>query len=381
MKPIYEVLEQLYKKILLGICLFQNSDKLLSHMASECLALLLYFQVREKVTLSNSWITFCQQNLSEYFENDKVVCCLWTLTAVIKEIFKDTCLQKPEILKQFLTPFNTTFEAFYNSLFSQRFENCQETSKLINSLVCFLELLELLTASGIYLELQFTCQRLFFLNPSLLLDVPTWPAPAFIRRKFIIFIKKCFLFKVGEDLFRGCVPISVPPPQDLLGMDMLALANAVLQAVSFGWLKAVLSVHGKPSCFGGDAIHPGCENNSAPDYVILRATTLVLLKSLEIKFQNFTAPNEIQGNSLKSFLAGEGCWLRLAWPALRTPRARALLAAVGLRGVLAPPPPATPPRMHRCAQRPPPARSSASACGPEEKVGLSARRPALRPEL
>ncbi|KAM9183186.1 protein Lines homolog 1 [Dugong dugon] len=282
------------------ICMFQNSDKLLSHMAAECLALLLYFQLREKVTLSNSWITFCQKNLSEYSESDKVVYCLWTLAVVIKEIFKDTCSQKTEILKQFLTPFNTTFEVFYNSLFSQRFENCQETSKIINSLMCFLELLELLIASRVYLKLHFTCQRIFFLKPSCMLDVLTWPTPAFVKRKFIVFVKKCFLCKVGEDLFRGCVPV-LRPPDHLLDEDMLAVANAVLQAVSLGWLRT-LSVHGKPSCFGGDDIQPRCESNSGPDHVILRAATLVLIKSLEIKFQNCTSPNEIQAD-LQGFMS------------------------------------------------------------------------------
>nr|XP_021530039.1 protein Lines homolog 1 [Aotus nancymaae] len=34
------------------ICMFQNSDKLLSHMAAQCLALLLYFQLREKVRIA-----------------------------------------------------------------------------------------------------------------------------------------------------------------------------------------------------------------------------------------------------------------------------------------------------------------------------------------
>ncbi|XP_045251991.1 protein Lines homolog 1 isoform X5 [Macaca fascicularis] len=76
------------------ICMFQNSDKLLCHMAAQCLALLLYFQLREKITLSNSWIAFCQKNLSEYSESNKAIYCLWTLTAIIKEIFKDSCSQK-----------------------------------------------------------------------------------------------------------------------------------------------------------------------------------------------------------------------------------------------------------------------------------------------
>ncbi|KAM5176068.1 protein Lines homolog 1 [Callospermophilus lateralis] len=274
------------------ICMFHNSDKLLSHMAAKCLALLLYFQLREKITLSNSWIAFCQKNLSGYSESDEAIHCLWTLTAVMKEIFKDTCSEKAEILKQFLTPFDTTLEVFYDSLFAQHFENCQKPSRIINSLVCFLELLELLITSRIYLKLHCKSQRILFLKPSCVLDVLTWPIQAFVKRKLIIFIKKCLLYKVGEDLCRGSVPAMISPDHHL-DTDMLALANAVLQAVHLGLLKT-LSVHRKPSCFGGDEVQPGCAYLCGPDHVILRAASLITMKSLEIKFQSDISTNEMK---------------------------------------------------------------------------------------
>ncbi|KAM5291574.1 protein Lines homolog 1 isoform 1-T3 [Glossophaga mutica] len=278
-------------------CMFQSSDKLLSHMAAKCLALLLYFRLKEKIMLSNAWIAFCQKNLSEYSENEEVVYCLYTLTAVIKEIFKDTRSQKTEILKQFLTPLDAAFEVFYNSLFSQRFENLQDTSKIANSLlIYFLELLELLIASRIHLKLQFTCQRIFFSKPPCLLRVITWPIEAFVKRKFIIFIKKCLLWKVGEDLCRGSVAALMPPDQHLEG-DMLAVADAVLQAVGSGLLKA-LSVRGNTSCFGGGGsggeVQPGRERLPGADHVLLRAASLLIVKSLEIKFQNRASAKEMK---------------------------------------------------------------------------------------
>lgn len=274
-------------------CMFQNSEKLLSHMAAKCLALILYFQLKEKITLSNSWISFCQKNISEYSESDKVVYCLWILTFVIKEIFKDTSSQKTEILKQFLTPFDTLFEVFYNSLFSQHFENHQDASnKLINSLICFLELLELLIASRIYLKLHFTCQRILFLKASCVFDVITWPIQAFVKRKLIVFIKKCLLCKVGEDLCRGSVPVFMPP-DNLLDVDLLALASAVLHAVDLGLLR-ILSVRGKHSCFGGGEVLAGYEHAPGPDHVILRALSLLIIRSLEIKFQNCASANEMK---------------------------------------------------------------------------------------
>ncbi|XP_029806764.1 protein Lines homolog 1 isoform X2 [Suricata suricatta] len=281
-------------------CMFQNSDKLLCHMAAKCLALLLYFQMREEIALSSSWIAFCQTNLSEYPENEKAVYCLWTLTFIIKEILKDTCSQKAEILKQFLTPFDTVLEVFYNSLFSQHFESCQDTSKIINSLIGFLELLEFLTASRIHLKLHFTCQRIFFLKPSCVLGVVTWPVQAFVKRQFIIFIKKCLLWKVGEDLRGGSGPALMPPDQHL-DADMLALAEAVLHAVDVGLLRT-LSVHGKPPCFGGEEVHPARERVPGADHVILRAASLLIIKSLEIKFQNCVSANEMKVD-LQNFMA------------------------------------------------------------------------------
>ncbi|XP_004623506.1 protein Lines homolog 1 [Octodon degus] len=282
------------------LCMVPNADKLLSHMAAKCLALLLYFQLKEKIPLSSSWIVFCQDNFSEYSENNEVVHCLWILTAVMKEIFKDTCSEKTEILKQFLATFDTTFEVFYESLFSQHFENRQDPFKIVNSLVSFLDLLELLIASRIYLKLHFKSQRILFLKPSCVLDTLTWPIQAFVKRKLIIFIKKCLLWKVGEDLCRASVP-AMTSPDHHVDVDMLALANAVLQTVSLGLLKT-WSTPGKRACFGGNAVQPGCGDLTGPDHVFLRAASLVTVKSLEIKFRDYSSVNEMKAD-LQRFMS------------------------------------------------------------------------------
>ncbi|KFO20513.1 Protein Lines like protein, partial [Fukomys damarensis] len=244
------------------------------------------------ITLSSYWSVFCQKNLSEYSESNEVMHCLWILIAVIKEVFKDTCSEKAEILKQFLTTFDNTFEVFYSSLFSQHFENCQDPSKIVNSLVSFLDLLELLIASRIYLKLHFRSQRVLFLKPSCVLDILTWPIQAFVKRKLMIFIKKCLLCKVGEDLCHASVLVTMSPDHHL-DVDMLALANAVLHTVNLGLLKT-WSVDGKWPCFGGKEVHPGCGDTAGPDHVLLRAASLVIMKSLEIKFRNYTSVNEMK---------------------------------------------------------------------------------------
>ncbi|CAO2614287.1 Protein Lines homolog 1 [Lemmus lemmus] len=273
------------------VWMLQNSDKLLSHLAAKCLSSLLYFQLREKMMLSNPWVTFCQKHLSEFSESGEAVHCLWILTVVIKEAFKDAQSQPAEILKQLLAPFDITFEVFYNSLFSQHFGNFQNLSNVVNTLVCFLELLELLTASRIHLKLHFRSQKMLFLKPCAL-DILAWPIPAFVKRKLVIVIKKCLLGKMGEDLCRGSVPVLMSP-DCLLDSDVLSLAEALLHRVHLGLWKE-LPIPGKPSCFGGDEVQPGSRPRSGPDHVTLRAASLITLKSLEIKFQNCTSATEMK---------------------------------------------------------------------------------------
>ncbi|XP_072473065.1 protein Lines homolog 1 isoform X2 [Notamacropus eugenii] len=272
-------------------------------MAAKCLASLLYLQLKEKAIVNKTWAAFCLKTLTDYPESNTISYCLWTLTTVIKEILKSTCLQKAEILKQFLTSFDFLFEVFYCSVFSQHFENYQDTllnPKITNFLICFLELLEILIASRIHLKLYFSCQRIFYLKIFCALNIITWPIHSLVKKKFIILLKRCVLHKVGEDVLNISVHTLVE--QDpYLDKDMLAFGNAFLQAVNLGWLKQ-LSVSGPPSHFGGSAVQPGNENLLVPDLIILRASSLVLLKSLEIKVHNCMSANEIKAE-LQKFMS------------------------------------------------------------------------------
>ena len=90
------------------------------------------------------------------------------------------------------------------------------------------------------------------------------------------------------------------PPDNPLDVDLLALASAVLQAVDLGLLRT-LSVRGKCSCFGGGEVLAGYEHDAGPDHVILRALSLLIIRSLEIKFQNCSSANEMKGNFLNAF--------------------------------------------------------------------------------
>ncbi|XP_074151107.1 protein Lines homolog 1 isoform X1 [Sminthopsis crassicaudata] len=301
---IIEILLKSYELESKLISTFHGSDKLLSHMAAKCLASLLYLQLREKDIVNKTWTHFCLKSFSDYPESNTISYCLWTLTAVIKEILKATCLQKAGLLKQFLASFDFHFEVFYCSVFSQNFENNHDTKipnpKITNFLICFLELLEILIASRIHLKLYLTCQRVFYLKIFCALDIISWPIHSLVKKKFIILIKRCLLHKVGEDVLNTSLPTLIE--QDpYLDMDMLALSNAFLQAVNLGWLKQ-LSVSGKPSHFGGSEVQTENESLLVPDLIILRASSLVLLKSLEIKVHNCMSASEVRAE-LQKFMS------------------------------------------------------------------------------
>ncbi|XP_067412197.1 protein Lines homolog 1 [Emydura macquarii macquarii] len=285
------------------ICLCNSSDKLVSHMASKSIASLVYFQLKKENTFNVTWLTSCLKTLTEFPKSDQVAECLWILRAIIRDILKDKDLHKADILKMVFTPLDTVLEGFYNSILSHDFISCHDTaqySKASNNLIGFIDFLEILVASRIQLELHCICQRTLFLNASYILDLTCSSVHYLIKKKSIMLLKKCILYKAGEDFISGSLPtLSLPDPY--FDKDMLALANAVLQAVNLGWLNQI-PVYEKASYFGGSEAQPEDGIHSDPDEVILRALSLVLLKALEIKIQNSTKAAEIKAD-LQSFMS------------------------------------------------------------------------------
>ncbi|XP_043350535.1 protein Lines homolog 1 isoform X8 [Dermochelys coriacea] len=271
-------------------------------MASKSIASLVYFQLKKENTFNVTWLTFCLKTLSEFPKSDQVAECLWILRAIVRDILKDKDLRKADILKKVFTPLDTVLEGFYNSILSHHFNGCQDTSlysKAANNLIEFIDFLEVLVSSRIQLESHFKCQRILFLNTSYILDLTYSSVHYLIKKKSIMLLKKCILYKAGEDFISGSLPtLSLEDPY--LDKDMLALANVVLQAVNLGWLNQI-PVSEKASYFGGSEAQPEDGIHSGPDQVILRALSLVLLKALEIKVQNSTKAAEIK--DLQSFMS------------------------------------------------------------------------------
>ncbi|XP_031811347.1 protein Lines homolog 1 isoform X2 [Sarcophilus harrisii] len=111
------------------ISTFHGSDKLLSHMAAKCLASLLHLQLREKDIINKTWTDFCLKSFSDYPESNTISYCLWTLTAVIKEILKATCLRKAAELQKFMSELLTFLKHHLHSSLKLH-HHCEWLSKI-----------------------------------------------------------------------------------------------------------------------------------------------------------------------------------------------------------------------------------------------------------
>ncbi|NWH67200.1 LINES protein, partial [Geococcyx californianus] len=275
------------------ICLLGSSDQLLSHMASKSLASLVYFQLKEQNALNVTWLTFSLKTLSGFPVDTQVAQCLWTLTAILKDVLKDQALPKAGTAKLF-DPLDAVLEEFYNSILFHHFDSHHYTSpysEAANNLISFVDLLEALLASRTELELPLRCQRALFLKVSYVLNLISSPVHYLIKKKFIMLLKKSVLYKSREDTKGGSMFIQNPS----LYEDMLALSNAVLQVANLTWLDQI-PLSERISYFGGSEAPPGGDAAGGCDQTVLRALSLVVLKALEFKCQSSATAAEIKGD-------------------------------------------------------------------------------------
>ncbi|NWI47566.1 LINES protein, partial [Picathartes gymnocephalus] len=278
-------------------------DRLLSHMASQSLASLVYFQLKEEDALNVPWLSFSLNSLLGFPGSARVADCLWTLAALIKETLKDALVSRAGVLKKLLAPLDAVLEGFYNAILLHHFDSHHYTSpysEATTNLISFIDLLEVLLASRIELEIPLRCQRILFLKVSYVLNLISSSIPYVIKKKFILLLKKCVLYKSREDAKSGSLFLQTPS----LCEDMLALSNAVLQVVNLTWLNQI-PLSGKSSYFGSSEATPGDDSQSGSDQTVLRALSLVVLKALEFKIHNSATEAEIKGefeNSMSQLL-------------------------------------------------------------------------------
>ncbi|NWY10950.1 LINES protein, partial [Aphelocoma coerulescens] len=218
--------------------------------------------------------------------------CLWTLVAILKETLKDALVPRAGVLKKLLAPLDAVLEGFYNAILLHHFDSHHYTSpysEATNNLISFIDLLEALLASRIEMELPLRCQRILFLKVSYVLNLISSSIPYVIKKKLILLLKKCVLYKSREDAKSGSLFLQTPS----LCEDILALSNAILQVVNLTWLNQI-PLSGKSSYFGSSEAAPGDDSQGGSDQTVLRALSLIVLKALEFKIHNSATEAEMK---------------------------------------------------------------------------------------
>uniref|UniRef100_A0A8C5M7Y4 Lines homolog 1 n=1 Tax=Leptobrachium leishanense TaxID=445787 RepID=A0A8C5M7Y4_9ANUR len=296
------------------IKLCDTPDKVLSHLSSKCLSCLVLFELKCQNKVNIYWLSFCLKNLQKYPECHALLQCLMSLISVFKGILKDETFLQAGNLSKLLEPLHPLLITFCTSVFSAA-ENQPVSPEFVSIVSCLLDLLEHLAALRILFKLPFPlCQQVLSVSLPRALAMLSSSLPYCVKKQVILVLKKCLLRKPGDD-FLLSAHISSGMPEPSSEEDMATLAEALLNAVSEGWLFQV-PVSEKPSNFGG--ANDALESN--PDLVILGAVSLSVLKALEVKLHTtvinstLTATLQTLMDHLLDFLKHHLGWRKLAHP-------------------------------------------------------------------
>ncbi|XP_069622416.1 protein Lines homolog 1 isoform X1 [Ranitomeya imitator] len=279
------------------IALLHSSDKVLSHISSKCLSSLVLYQLKFQNEVNAHWIQFCLNTLGEDLGSRTLTPCLMSLISVYKGFLVDERIRNADHLLQIMGALEDVFVGFCStSITHLSVTDCQPPplkAESSSQLSCLLDLLEVLVALRIELKLDVSlCRYVLSVILPQTLDLMSVPVPYFVKKQVILVLKRCLLYKAGEDFLPS--PHNICNQQDAASDKELAiLATTLLNAVHHGWLLQVPSSD-RSSSFGG--ANEGSERG--PDLVFLGAASLSVLKALEIQFHN-------KNNSYSSI--GQGC--------------------------------------------------------------------------
>ncbi|XP_069841387.1 protein Lines homolog 1 isoform X2 [Dendropsophus ebraccatus] len=252
------------------------------------------YQLKFQNEVNAHWLQFCLNTLGEDPGSHNLMPCLMSLISVYKGILVDERIRKAEYLLKIMVALENVFEGFCSRCIS-RLLVPEDQSPVLDAesssrLSCLLDLLEVLVALRIELNLNVSlCKHVLSVILPQVLNLMSSPVPYFVKKQVILVLKRCLLYKAGEDFLPS--PPSLCHQQDAaLDEELAVLATTLLNAVHQGWLAQVPSTN-RSSSFGGGS--EGSEHG--PDLVILGAASLALLKALEIQSHNKTYSSTEQG--------------------------------------------------------------------------------------
>ncbi|XP_041917022.1 protein Lines homolog 1 [Alosa sapidissima] len=278
-QSLFRVLHEEFNFISSTLSLFGNSNRLFSHLAAKCLSSLLICDLQSSNARGIVMQRMCEEAFQMHSSCYKLDAAIWSLTAVIKEVLKGNTGHKSEHIEILLTRTDSGITSWYSSLLLA--EDIRNAGDWETTLTTFMDLLEALTAARFRLGTCFSSQRLLFLQAPVLLQLLDTRVDYYVKKHVLLLLKKTLLQRTGEDWLSGA-PFPTAHGDPYLAEDMGALTESVLEAMDCGWLSHV-PVSASPSFFGGT--NQSCSEERADD-VMLRAVSLVLLKSLEHQTQS-----------------------------------------------------------------------------------------------
>lgn len=154
-----------------------------------------------------------------------------------------------------------------------------------------MDLLEALAASALVCGAMscLQCQTLIYLHSPALLKVISFSSDNFVKKRLLLLLKRVVLQKAGEEWTSGDASVL-----NLKNHDSVTtlLTQSVLTAVGAHWLDS-LQVETSSSFWGTEPMHDGALK---PNYVVLRAVSLLLLKSMEIHIKTTPSRGENKTN-------------------------------------------------------------------------------------
>ncbi|KAG9266525.1 hypothetical protein AMEX_G19165 [Astyanax mexicanus] len=266
--------------------LYNCGDRLLSHLTAKCVSSFVIDDTCAYGDVDAVWTAACAETFGSSPPGCTLDTSLWSLTEVIKGILRGECANKPEILRKLLAGFEEVLTSlFFKMLLHDAFENSQVAENITDldvTVSTFMDLLEALCAARLRYGVCSTVQRLMFLHSSVLLRLMDSCLGYFVKKRVLLLLKRTVVQRPGEDWALGDRHSALQEDEFLAG-DMLVLADAVLQEVAAGWFRRVW-VKPQPSFLGGN--REKFPEGEGKDVVMLRATSLILIKSLQIRTQH-----------------------------------------------------------------------------------------------
>ncbi|CAN9506914.1 unnamed protein product [Ophioblennius macclurei] len=270
---------------------FQSEDQIVSHLAARSVSACVFYYLQESGAVNPAWQKKCIDAFQSSLPSMELDACLWSLTDVMKRLIRGA---RHDILRDLLSGFDCSLLALCSKFLPDEGDHLMQSVKVfapssqqVTTFCLLLDLLEVLSVSGGCMQSEGLIHRCC---PALL-TVVSHGSEYFVKKKVAMLLKRAVLQKLGEDLSLGGASLS-GLKQTSFSSEKQTLAHSVLTAVDKDWLQSV-EVRSAAFFGGTKQVHDG-ETQKA-DCVMLRALSLIVLKSIELQIQ--TSEGAVHGAS------------------------------------------------------------------------------------